>query len=221
MRDQTVDPRVDHYFANSPIIARRLYKYYKRDAEVLYPPVDIDSYYNGGDEGFYLHLGRLDEEKGVPAIVEAFAESNHRLVLAGGRGDINDNIRSRIRHSENIEYRGFVDEDEKIKLLATCRAVVFNGRDEDFGIVPIEANASGKAILARNEGFPAVYVADGTNGYLHDGTPEEIYKVLERFEREDVTEPETRVKRFARDNFESQLTEQTVDYHNSFTSLSG
>jgi glycosyltransferase involved in cell wall biosynthesis len=147
-RDVAVDPRVDHYLANSPVVARRLWKYYKREAEVLYPPVDLEAYRNDGDEGFYLHLGRLDEEKGVPAIVDAFTGLDQRLVLAGGRGDVGEDVRRTIERSESMEYVGFVTDEEKRELLATCRAVVFNGRNEDFGIVPIEANASGKPCLA-------------------------------------------------------------------------
>lgn len=170
MRDQTIDPRVDYYFVNSPIIKRRLWKYYKRDSEVLYPPVDLSNYRDDGDEGYYLHLGRLDCEKGVPAVVEAFVGTDHPLVLAGARGNVDDRLMQAIETTDNVDWRGFVDENEKFDLLARCRAVVFNGRNEDFGIVPIEANASGKAVLARDEGFPSVFVEDGENGLLHDGT---------------------------------------------------
>jgi len=206
MRDATVDPRVDAYFANSPIVARRLRKYYERDSEVLYPPVDLDSYRNAGDEGFYLHLGRLDEEKGIPAVVDAFAGTDHRLVLAGGRGDVDDAVVDRVRRARNVDYRGFVDETEKRELLATCRAVVFNGRDEDFGIVPIEANASGKACLARAEGFPAVFVEDGTNGLLHDGSAAGVRDAVERFERDGIDgEPRAAVERFSTGAFVDQL----------------
>lgn len=179
-RDMVVDPRVDHYFVNSPIIERRLWKYYKREAEVLYPPVELERYYDDGDDGFYLHLGRLDEEKGLPTIVEAFDGLDERLVLAGGLGDIEDQLRRRIETADNIEWRGFVDDEEKIALLSTCTAVVFNGWNEDFGIVPIEANASGKPVLARNEGFPGVFVTDGENGFRHNGSATGIRKAVRR-----------------------------------------
>jgi glycosyltransferase involved in cell wall biosynthesis len=210
MRDQTVDPRVDAYLANSPIIARRLEKYYKRDAEVLYPPVDLEDYRDDGDEGFYLHLGRLDEEKGVQQVVEAFAGNDHKLVLVGGRGDVPESVLDRIDHAESIEYRGFVDEETKHELLATCRAVVFNGHNEDFGIVPIEANASGKACLARDEGFPGLFVSDGKNGYLHDGSALGIRDAVGRFEAEGLSGgPQAEVERFSTDAFHAQL-ESTI-----------
>lgn len=206
MRDMSIDPRVDHYFVNSPVVARRLEKYYNRDSEVLYPPVDLDRCYDGGDDGYYLHLGRLDDEKGVPAIVEAFSGADRELILAGGEGDIDDTVRNAIESAQNIVYRGFVSESKKYELLANCRALVFNGRNEDFGIVPIEANASGKAVLARDEGFPAQYVVDGENGYKHDGSVGGIRSVVEQFEHEpfemDTTDT---VARFGFDRFRTQL----------------
>lgn len=216
-RDMTVDPRVDHYFANSPIIERRLWKFYKRDAEVLYPPVDLDAYYTRDDGDYYLHLGRLDTEKGVPEVVKAFAGSDYQLVLAGGMGDIPDNVRDRIRSAANIEYLGFVDEDEKYDLLADCRAVVFNGRNEDFGIVPIEANASGKPGLVRDEGFPAVFVDDGDNGLLHDGSAAGIRAAVDRLEREGIDGvPRDHVDSFSQFTFTERLDALVTGAYEAF-----
>jgi len=221
MRDATVDPRVDGYFANSPIIARRLRKYYKRDSTVLYPPVELDAYRSGEDDGFYLHLGRLDEEKGVPAVVEAFVDWDRDLVLAGGRGDVSDDVLARIRRADGLDYRGFVPEDEKYDLLANCRAVVFNGRNEDFGIVPIEANASGKAPLVRDEGFPGLFVDDGENGLVHDGSANGIRTAVERFEAEGIDgDPRSAVERFSSgafvDRLESAVTERYAAFQRRF-----
>ena len=205
-RDMAIDPRVDHYFVNSPIIERRLWKYYKRESEVLYPPVELEKYYNDGDHGFYLHLGRLDEEKGVPTVVEAFEGLDEQLVMAGGRGDVDEGIVDRIERASNIEWRGFVDEDEKLDLLARCTAVVFNGRNEDFGIVPIEANASGKPVLARDEGFPGVFVADGENGDLHNGTALGIRSAVEWVDETDSDAVhENAVASFSFDAFRDRL----------------
>jgi len=217
-RDATVDARVDHYLVNSPLIARRLWTYLKRESTVLYPPVDLTSYRDDGDEGFYLHLGRLDEEKGVPAVVEAFAGGvdehmrdttaslDVRLVLAGGAGDVDRSVRKTIEHAPNVDYCGFVDEAEKRDLLARCRALVFNAPDEDFGIVPIEANASGKPVLVRDSGFPGRFVEDGGNGLLHEGTPGGIRRAIDRFEEVGIAEsPAEHVEHFDSERFERRL----------------
>ncbi|TKX85697.1 glycosyltransferase, partial [Halorubrum sp. SS5] len=215
MRDMAVDPRVDHYFVNSPIIERRLWKYYKRDSEVLYPPVDLDRYYNQGDHGFYLHLGRLDIEKGVPEVVTAFEDLDERLVMVGGAGDIDEAVLDRIKRAENIEWRGFVDETEKFELLARCTAVVFNGHNEDFGIVSIEANASGKAVLTRKEGFPAVFIDDGENGYHHNGKSEDIRELVKYFDDNRISgDPTAAADSFGVNRFLSELQSAIIEAYN-------
>jgi glycosyltransferase involved in cell wall biosynthesis len=212
-RDMAVDPRVDHYFVNSPIIERRLWKYYKRDSEVLYPPVELDRYYNDGDHGYFLHLGRLDEEKGVPEVVASFEGLNERLVMAGGAGDVDSEVLGRIERAGNIEWLGFVDEAEKFELLARCIAVVFNGHSEDFGIVPIEANASGKPVLARNEGFPGLFVTEA-NGRLHDGTAGSIQRSISELPEKNFTvDPERHVSRFSIDTFSERTRDAIADWH--------
>lgn len=214
-RDSAIDDRVDHYLANSPVIARRLWKYYKRDAEILYPPVELDHYEDSGDEGFYFHLGRLDVEKGIRAVVEAFEQLDRQIVFAGGEGDAG--IVDRIREAGNMEYLGFVSAEEKYELLGTCRAVVFNGRNEDFGIVPIEANASGKPCLTRNEGFPGMFIEDGENGYLHDGSAESICDAIGRLEKEGVRiDPASIVEQFAMSTFRERLQANVLDELRSF-----
>ncbi|MDV7348169.1 glycosyltransferase [Halorubrum distributum] len=219
-RDMAVDPRVDHYFVNSPIIERRLWKYYKRDSEVLYPPVELDRYYNDGDHGYFLHLGRLDEEKGVPEVVAAFEQLDERLVMAGGAGDVDDAVLDRIERAENIEWRGFVDETEKFELLARCTAVVFNGHNEDFGIVPIEANASGKPVLARNDGFPGTFVKNGENGILHDGSKNDIKKTVKRIcETERMAISTETTTAFSSEEFQSSIRDNLVEMMTNFYNI--
>lgn len=208
-RDFSVDPRVDYYFANSPIVARRLWKYYKREASILYPPVDLELYNNRGDEGYYLHLGRLDKEKGVSEVITAFEGLNERLILAGGRGDIDPEVLHRIEDTRNVDYRGFVDDEEKRRLLAACTAVIFNGVAEDLGIVPIEANASGKAVLSRDEGFPSVLITEGENGLLHDGSPKMIRQSVGSFQNREWSSGviRSRAERFSIPKFREQLVD--------------
>ncbi len=215
-RDAAVDSRVDAYLANSPVIARRLWKFYGRDAEVVYPPVDVGSYEAGPRGEFYLHVGRLDAEKGVEAVVEAFAGLDHELVLIGPDGDATAAVEQRVTAAPNVERRGFVPEDEKRDLLAHCRAVVFNGAGEDFGIVPIEALASGKATIARDEGFPGLFVREGETGLLHDGTAAGIREAVERFEADPFGPDPAAAERFSRKRFERELCNSLADRLEAF-----
>ncbi|WP_276258694.1 glycosyltransferase [Haloglomus litoreum] len=234
-RDAAVDRRVDHYLANSPVIARRLWKYYDREAEVLYPPVPLERYRTDGGTtatrvaadpdrsprpagDYYLHLGRLDDEKGVEAVVEAFADTDRRLLLAGPEGDVAGYVRERVERLPNVEYHGYVSEAQKRALLSNCRAVVFNGHKEDFGIVPVEANASDKACLVNETGFPGMHVEEGENGYTHDGTPAGIRTAIARFERDGLADGDARaaVEEFSRETFENRLRGLVAGHHADF-----
>jgi glycosyltransferase involved in cell wall biosynthesis len=218
-RDAAIDRRVDCYLANSPNVARRISKYYDRKSTVLYPPVDLTSYRAEHSQGFYLHLGRLDEEKGVEAIVRAFESRDEQIVFAGGRGDVDQSVVGRIERADNMEYEGFVSQDRKYDLLATCEAIVFNARNEDFGIVPIEANASAKPCLARNEGFPATFVVDGHNGFKHDGTPSGIGQAIEQLETAELEfDPDDVIREFSTEAFRRQLLQFVSDQYRSFQS---
>lgn len=217
MRDQTVDPRVDHYFVNSPVIRRRLWKYAKRDSTVLYPPIALEQYSNKDETGYYLHLGRLDKEKGIPAIVNAFLQTDYKLVLAGSKGDITRSIMQQIENSDNIDWYGFVDSETKYSLLAECRAVIYNGLNEDFGIAPIEANASGKAVIAPDTGFPRIFIEHGKNGLLHDGTASDIREKVNSFETNPFeVNPGDWVRMFGEDVFENQLFHNIRNMYQDF-----
>jgi glycosyltransferase involved in cell wall biosynthesis len=223
LRDSTVDDRVDAYLANSPVIARRLWKFYDRDAEVLYPPIEVDAYGDRGERGaggdgsgeFYLHVGRLDREKGVRAVVEAFEGLARDLVFVGPRGDAADEVLARVERASNMTYRGFVSAAEKRGLLAAARAVVFNGVTEDFGIVPIEATASGTPTLARDEGFPGMFVDERT-GLLHDGSSAGIRETIERFEADPFPVDPAIADPFARERFERRLRAFVADRYRRF-----
>ncbi|MFC5971139.1 glycosyltransferase [Halomarina salina] len=222
LRDAAVDDRVDGYLANSPVIARRLWKFYDRDAEVLYPPIDVAALGHldreRGDR--YLHLGRLDVEKGVPEVVAAFEELDQPLDFVGPRGDVPGDVLDRIDRAPNMRYLGFVDAAEKRRLLVESRAVVFNGVAEDFGIVPVEAVAAGAACLARDEGFPSMFVDEGI-GLRHDGTGAGVRDAVERFEADPFDADRQRAEEFSREAFESRLETTVTERYEAFDARFG
>lgn len=204
MRDTSVDLRVDRYVANSPVVQDRIRSFWNRDSTVIYPPIDTDSYWSEASEGFYLHIGRTDIEKGVREVVSAFKNSDAELKMAGSIGSWDP--RDEISDHPNIEWLGFVSEQEKRGLLAQCEALIFNGIEEDFGIVPIEALASRKPVLVRSDGgFPSQVIDDGINGYHHDGSPAGIRNAMRRLEDEKLNVEATDV--FDISHFEEQMRE--------------
>jgi len=153
--DYAVDTRVDYYFVNSEVIKFRLWKYLKRDSVVLYPPIEWSKYKCNESEDFILFLSRLETEKRVEEAIEACVKAGKKIVVVG-TGTLEKRIREKYGSNGLVDIRGFVDEKEKIELLSRCKAVIFPAVAEDFGLVPVEALASGKPVIVDNTGFPPI-----------------------------------------------------------------
>jgi glycosyltransferase involved in cell wall biosynthesis len=155
--------RVDHYIANSQYVRARILRCYGRHAEVIYPPVDT-SYFEAAEEnaGYFLMVSALAPYKRVDLAVEAFNRLGARLVIVGS-GPEEGRLRTGAR--KNVELVGW-QSDEKVRALyAGCRALIFPGV-EDFGIVPVEAMACGKPVIAYGKGGALETVVPGVTGTL-------------------------------------------------------
>lgn len=100
-----------------------------------------------------MFLSRLEPEKRVEESIRACVKAGKKIVVAG-TGSLEKSIREKYENHPLVDIRGFVDEKEKIDLLAHCKAVIFPAVAEDFGIVLVEALASGKPVIVDNSGFP-------------------------------------------------------------------
>ena len=158
--DIIADSRVDYYFVNSELIKRRLWKYIKRDSVVLYPPIETKKYRFEEFGDFVLHMGRFDVEKQIIPVVKACERAGVKLILTGNAGNDKVTFRYVQKHNGNgiIDYRGFVSEEEKLELLARCKAVIYNPLNEDYGIIPSEALASGKPVIVNHTGYPPLLI---------------------------------------------------------------
>jgi len=150
MWDVKTSNGVDYFIANSQYISRRIYKTYRRESEVIYPPVDIEKYsLNVKKENFYLTTSRLVPYKKVDLIVEAFsALPNKKLVVIGDGPDFK---KIKKKASKNIELLGYQSEPLLKKYLECAKAFVF-AAEEDFGIAPLEAQACGTPVIAFGKG---------------------------------------------------------------------
>jgi glycosyltransferase involved in cell wall biosynthesis len=179
--DRAFATRVDRWIANSSAVARRIREYYGRESDVVNPPVDVDAYEARAERGdHWLFIGRLSAYKRADVAVRAFARSGRRLIVVG-EGRERDTIEKHA--SQNVAFTGRVDERTKHELLATARGLVFPA-DDDFGIVCVEALASGAPVVALRAGGAPEIVRDGMDGVLFDSPdPAQLEAAVARAER--------------------------------------
>ncbi len=147
--DTTSAQRVDHFLANSQFVAQRIAKYYRRRATVVYPPVDTEFFTPGDERGdYYLMVTALVPYKGVDLAIQAFNALRRPLKIIGS-GPLAAQYRALA--GPHIELLGWRSNAELRQYYAACRAVIFPAQ-EDFGIVPLEANATGRPVIALGQG---------------------------------------------------------------------
>jgi glycosyltransferase involved in cell wall biosynthesis len=164
--DRLAADRVDFFATNSNFVKKRIKKYYKRDAEVIYPMVDINNFYisNQDTKKYYLAVGRFTPYKRFDLIIDAFNELPYKLKIVG-TGVAQKELKKRAR--TNIEFLGHVSEEMLKDLYANCKALIFP-QIEDFGITPLEAMASGRPVVAFNKGGSLETVIDNKTGIFFD-----------------------------------------------------
>jgi len=216
--DATVDNRVDYYFSNSPITQLRLWKYLKRKSEVLYPPIEVKKYRNKPSEDFFLFIGRLWQEKNPESAIKACIGTKKHLILIGDKSD--KKLIRKYGNNPLIDFKGRVSEQEKIELLARCKAVIYPAIAEDFGIVPIEALASGKPVICSDTGFPPVIVGN-ERGIITDGTAYGIQKAILEMEHKIYEPNELRsfAEQFDFSIFKSQLNYYLLLFYENFNKI--
>ncbi len=140
--------RVDRFAANSENVRRRIWKSYRRESEVVYPPVDVGSFYHRPAEDYFLVVSELVPYKRVDSAVRAFSGGGRKLKIAG---DGPEYRRLRAFAGGNVEFLGRVSDSDLRELYARARAYLLPG-EEDFGIAAVEALASGKPVIALGRG---------------------------------------------------------------------
>jgi glycosyltransferase involved in cell wall biosynthesis len=168
--------RVDQFVANSRNVQARIWKTYRRESDVIHPPVDVDSFYGKPAEDYFLVVSELVPYKRIDSAVRWFAQSGRRLKIAGA-GPEYANLRALAK--PNVEFLGRVTDDELRDLYARCRAFLLPG-EEDFGITPVEALASGKPVIALGRGG-ALETVPAFGGVFYDA-PEGIGHAIAKFE---------------------------------------
>jgi glycosyltransferase involved in cell wall biosynthesis len=171
---------VDLLVANSENVAKRIHRFYSREAIVVYPPVALDQFHASDDaQDFYLVVSRLVAYKRVDLAVRACSDTGRRLFVVG---DGPDRARLEASAGPSVTFLGRVEQERVANLLATCRALLFCG-EEDFGITPLEAMASGRPVIALGRGGALETVVEGETGiFFQEPVTEALVAALGEFE---------------------------------------
>ena len=205
--DASTANRVDHYVANSRYIAHRIKKTYGKPSDVIYPPVDVDKFtLREAKEEFYLTASRMVPYKKIDLIVEAFSQTDKKLLVIGDGPDM---AKIKSKAGKNVELLGFASDETMADLMGRAKAFVF-AAEEDFGITPVEAQACGTPVICFGRGGARETVLDGESGlyFMEQNTKELLAAVAKLEQNYDKFEPikirENSLK-FSRARFEAEI----------------
>lgn len=179
--DKVAADRVDFFLANSETVKRRIQKYYRRESDVLFPPVDVDHFsISTKPKESFLIGGRLVPYKRYDLVIEAFNKIGLPLTVFGSGPD---EARLRKMAAKNIKFLGRVSDEERARLFSEAIAFI-HPQEEDFGITPVEAMACGTPVIAYKRGGAVETVVDGVTGILfEDQSWQEIADTALHFRR--------------------------------------
>lgn len=233
--DYLAAQRVDYFISNSKNTAARIRKFYRREAEVIYPPVEIPDgktatlrKLKGAEvtEGYFLFVSRLDHFKRADLAVEACNDLKLPLKVVG-KGPEEENIRKMA--GPTVDILGEVSEEKLWALYQGCMAFIYPAEQEDFGIVPVEAMAAGKPVIALRSGGVVESVVDlakakrlvgqgPTGEFFEEQTVSSLVEVLKHFDiskyqREDCRK---RAEKFSKTRFKKEIEKFVVEKWGSY-----
>ncbi len=206
--DHASSDRVDHFLANSQFVARRIQKHYRREATVLYPPVDVDAFTPEPQvEDYYLMVGQLVRYKRPDLAVRACNRLGRKLIVIGDGEEL---ATLQALAGPTVRILGRQPFAVIREHYAKCQALLFPG-EEDFGIVPVEAMASGRPVIAYGRGGALETVLPGLSGlHFHEASEEALVQAMLRFERERADYVPgviaAHARRFSRDRFKTEFS---------------
>ncbi|MEJ2506614.1 MAG: glycosyltransferase, partial [Ignavibacteriaceae bacterium] len=202
--------RPDFLIANSKFIAGKIKRIYNREADVIYPPVDVNKFDCVKEKGdYFLTASRMVPYKRVDLMVEAFSKMTDKKLKVVGQGSEFKNIKNNV--TPNIELLGYKNDKELKTLLQKARAFVF-AAEEDFGITVVEAMACGTPVIALNKGGTAETVIDSKTGILFNSQNVKSIKgaVLQFEDKAGLFNPQIisdHARQFNREIFEGKIKE--------------
>lgn len=186
--DFITSQRVDHFLCNSENVKNRIKKFYRRDADVIYPPINSIKQLNNETikqtkNSYYLMVNRLVWPKRVDLAIKVCKKLKLNLKICG-EGKLESELKELAGDSPNIQFLGYVDEVSLNKLYNDCKAVLYLAQEEDFGMTPIEAMSWGKPVIAlKSGGVVESVIANKTGLFIEKANADSLEKVISEFER--------------------------------------
>ncbi|MFN0159543.1 MAG: glycosyltransferase [Bacteroidota bacterium] len=207
------------FIANSENVRQRIQRIYHRNADVIYPPVETSRFHpSPTNDGFLLVVSALVPYKRIDLAIEACKQTGRRLVIVG---DGPEAERLKTFAGQQTEFLGWVSDEDIAKLYARCTAVLFPG-EEDFGIVPLEAMASGKPVIAYGKGGALETVTDATGIFFQNQNVDSLVDAIKRMEsmRFDPQLLHDRAAKFDREVYKKNMKAYILRRWEEFTTQS-
>lgn len=209
MYDWNAAQRVDHFIANSENVKKRIEKHYRRESTVIYPPVDMPDTFETKKEDYYLVLSRIVGGKGLQLAVDAANELGFKLKIAGKAGGFATELQQMQKKAKkNVEFLGYVTDDELEKLYSKAKGFLALATDEDFGMTPVEAMAHGTPVIAFNGGGYKESVVEGKTGvFFNEPTSKSLVQAISKFERMRFNAKDCRkqAEKFSKEGFNEEF----------------
>lgn len=215
---------VDHFIANSQYIARRIKKVYGREASVIYPPVDVENFeVNNEKQDYYFTASRMVPYKRIDLIVEAFSQMPDKKLIVIGDGPEMKKIQSKVK--DNITLLGYQPFSVLKEHMQNAKAFVF-AAEEDFGIIPVEAQACGTPVIAFGKGgaletVRQVGIENPTGIFFKQQTVTSLQDAIDEFEKtQSLFTPNAcreNAERFSRARFDQQFRNFVEEKWSLFT----
>jgi len=201
--------KVDYMIANSKTVQERIKRIYKRDSDVMYPPVDVSGMKvnTGKRENWFFYVGRIETYKGIDLAIKACAEAGVPFKVSG-KGTCLEEMKQLIKDLNAkglIKMLGFVPDEQKYEMLQKTKALIFPVKGEDSGIVPIEAMAAGAPVIAYRDGGPTETVSEEnpkTGVFFDKYDYKELAKILKNFDPDEFDPVNCRKQA---ENFDTKL----------------
>jgi glycosyltransferase involved in cell wall biosynthesis len=213
--------RPDKYISNSNFVSSRIKKYYNKDACIISPPVNTGNFHSSenanenANKDYYLMVGRALPYKRFDIVIKAFNELGLPLKIIGKGPEMN---KLKKRSKSNIEFLGYLNDRKMSQYYSKCKAFIFPS-EEDFGITPLEAMASGRPVIAFRGGGVLETVVEGKTGlFFNQQTPQSLINTLKSFDpnKFDPKKIRNHVLKFDKEVFKKKIKRFVEEEYNKF-----